>query len=885
MKKYVYEFEEGNIGMKDLLGGKGAGLAEMASMGLPVPPGFTITTEACREYLSRGDKFLKEIEGDVRKAIERLERKTGKKFGGKENPLLLSVRSGAKFSMPGMMDTVLNLGLNDSTVQGLISQSANERFAYDAYRRFLMMFGDIVLKIDRKKFEEIFEGVKKEIGARYDVEVDAENLKKVVQKFKELIRRETGKDFPQDPWEQLWLAIKAVFESWNNPRAVTYRNAYNIPHDLGTACNIQTMVFGNFGEKSGTGVGFTRDPSTGENKLYGEYLMNAQGEDVVAGIRTPKKIDEMKKEMPEVYEQLIDVRNKLESHFKDMQDFEFTIENGKLYMLQTRTGKRTAMAAVKIAVDMAKEGLISKEEALMRVDPSELNKLLHPMIDPSAKVEVVAKGLPASPGTACGKVVFDADRAVEEASKGEKVILVRPETTPDDIHGMIAAQGILTSHGGMTSHAAVVARGMGKPCVCGCEEIRVDLDRREFSVKGKVVREGDTITIDGSSGGVILGKVPMIQPKLSGEVEELLKWADEFRKLEVWANADLPVDARRAREFGAQGIGLCRTEHMFFAPDRLPIVQQMIMAESADERKKYLDKLFPIQKEDFKGIFREMHGLPVIIRLLDPPLHEFLPRLEDLLVEVTELRIRGDGEKLREKEEMLKRVRALHEANPMLGLRVCRLGIVYPEIYEMQVKAILSAALEVKREGIDVKPEIMIPGTSHVNEMKFMRDLVDRVAKDVLKGEELHYKVGTMMEMPRACLTADEIARYAEFFSFGTNDLTQTVFGYSRDDAERSFLPAYLDKGILDSNPFATLDWNGVGKLMKMAIELGRKTRKDLHIGICGEHGGDPKSIEFCHMVGLNYVSCSPFRVPIARLAAAQAAIRGRKEIRVSDQR
>jgi len=881
--KRIYLFEEGNAEMRDLLGGKGAGLAEMSRIGLPVPPGFTITTEVCNEYYRLGRRFPEGLMEEVREKLRILEERTGKRFGDPENPLLVSVRSGAKFSMPGMMDTVLNLGLNDQTAEGLATLTGNPRFAYDSYRRFLQMFGNVVLGIKHERFEEVLSEIKARKGVKLDTELDASDLQDVVREYKRIIREETGKDFPADPWEQLEMAIRAVFESWNNPRAITYRNLNKIPHDLGTAVNIQTMVFGNMGEDSGTGVAFTRNPATGEKEVYGEYLMNAQGEDVVAGIRTPKPIRELERENPAVYRQFVEVCDLLERHYRDVQDLEFTIERGKLWLLQTRAGKRTAQAAVKIAVDMVKEGLITKEEALMRVDPEDLAKLLHPSIDPAHKPRVIAKGLPASPGAASGIAVFDADRAEAMGRDGHKVILVRPETNPDDIHGLAAAQGVLTSRGGMTSHAAIVSRGMGKPAVVGAEAITIDLLKREFRVDEVVVREGDLLTIDGSTGEVMLGEAPVIEPQLSGEVMELLAWADEVRRLGVRANADYPRDARKAREFGAEGIGLCRTEHMFMEPDRLPIVQEMIMAATKEERAAALEKLLPIQKEDFKGIFREMEGLPVIIRLLDPPLHEFLPRLEDLLVEVTELRLRGDRpEELERKEKILRRVRALHEFNPMLGLRGCRLGILYPEIYEMQVRAIFQAATELVKEGVKVIPEVMIPLVGHINELRVIHEQLRAIAEEIIReaGVELKYMFGTMIEIPRAALTADEIAEIAEFFSFGTNDLTQTVFGFSRDDAEGKFLHVYVQKGILKEDPFQVLDREGVGKLMRIGTELGRKTRPELEVGICGEHGGDPASIELCHQIGLDYVSCSPYRVPVARLAAAQAALRDRVQVR-----
>ncbi len=890
-KKWVYMFSEGGESMRDLLGGKGAGLAEMTRAGLPVPPGFTITTEACNEYFKNGRQFPEGMWEQTLEALREVEKMTGKKFGDPSNPLLVSVRSGAKVSMPGMMDTVLNLGLNEETLQGLAKLTQNERFAYDAYRRFIQMFGRIVMKVPGEKFDEAFEKIKEKYGAQKDTDLNVEALKEVVAEFKRIYKEHVGEDFPSDPYEQLRRAIGAVFESWFGKRAVDYRNYYGIPHDWGTAVNIVMMVFGNMGDDSGTGVTFTRDPATGEKILWGEYLPNAQGEDVVAGIRTPYKIEELKEKMPEVYEQLVKVSELLERHYKDMQDMEFTVERGKLWMLQTRAGKRTAKAAVKIAVDMVKEGIISKEEAIMRVTPEQVDQLLHPRFDEKAKEKAraegryLAKGLNASPGAATGIAVFDADTAEELGKKGESVILVRPETSPDDVHGMLVAKGILTQHGGATSHAAVVARGLGKPCVAGCEAIHIDLARRLFTVNGKVVKEGDIISIDGSTGEVFIGPITTIEPKLEEEEEllALLSWADEVRRLGVWANADYPKDARQARNFGAEGIGLCRTEHMFFEPDRLPIVHQMILAETLEERQAALDKLLPIQKEDFKGIFRVMEGLPVIIRLIDPPLHEFLPKYEELIAEVTELRVRLEYEKdnaelkarLAEKEALLRKVAAMREANPMLGFRGVRLGVLWPEINRMQVRAIMEAACELTKEGLRVYPEIMIPVTANANELKILKELVDETARKVMEeqGVTVKYKFGTMIEIPRAALTAAEFARYAEFFSFGTNDLTQTVYGISRDDAEGKFLLAYVEKGVIPANPFQTLDREGVGRIMKMCVEEARQVRPDIEIGICGEHGGDPASIEFCHIIGLNYVSCSPFRVPIARLAAAQAAL------------
>jgi len=878
-KKYVYLFEEGRADMRDLLGGKGAGLAEMTNLGLPVPPGFTITTEACREYNARNREFPPGLEQQVQEALQTLEKKTGKVFGDKKNPLLVSVRSGAAISMPGMMDTVLNLGLNDETVEALAAATGDRRFALDCYRRFIQMFSDIVLGIENSRFEEILERYKKQKGIQYDYQLDVETLQKIIDDYKKVVKEVTGEDFPQDPKVQLNRAIRAVFDSWNNPRAVVYRKAHQIPDDLGTAVNVQMMVFGNMGEDSGTGVAFTRNPATGEKVLYGEYLMNAQGEDVVAGIRTPHPISKMKEDLPETYKEFERVCSLLEKHYRDMQDVEFTIERGKLYMLQTRTAKRTASAAVKVAVDMVKEGLITKEEAITRVEPTQLTQLLHRRIDPSAKLEVIAKGLPASPGAASGAVVFDADEAERRGKSGEKVILVRPETTPDDIHGIFAAQGVLTSRGGMTSHAAVVARGIGKPCVCGCEALRIDLENKSFTVEGIVVKEGDLISIDGSTGQVILGAVPLIEPEFSEDFRLILEWADEVRKLGVRANADTPQDAQRARSFGAEGIGLCRTEHMFMAQDRLPIVQEMILAETPEERRQALDKLLPMQQGDFYEILKVMDGLPVTIRLLDPPLHEFLPNTEELALEITTMRLTsGDPTEISRKEAILKKARALAEFNPMLGHRGCRLGITTPEIYRMQVEAIVGAVVQLLKEGYHPKPEIMIPVVMDARELEILRELCLEVIREFEQksGFQLDIPVGTMIELPRACLTADEIAKVADFFSFGTNDLTQTTFGFSRDDAEGKFIPQYLEKKILKENPFAVLDRDGVGKLVKMAVELGRSSNPNLKLGICGEHGGEPHSIEFCHLAGLDYVSCSPFRIPVARLAAAQAAVRHR---------
>ncbi len=788
--------------------------------------------------------------------------------------------------MPGMMDTVLNLGLDDQTLEGLVALTRNRRFALDAYRRLLMMFGDIVLQVERALFDREFDAAKERLRAKLDTEVGAEALAELVQTFKRIIREHAGRDFPQDPWEQLELAIRAVFDSWNTPRAIEYRNLNRISHDLGTAVNVQTMVFGNTGERSGTGVAFTRDPATGEDVLYGDYLSNAQGEDVVAGVRTPMHISEMQRTMPEVYDQFVKICDMLEQHYREMMDLEFTVENGVLYMLQARVGKRTAQAAVKTAVDMVNEGLISREEAVLRVNPEQLDQLMHPQIDPKAKLQVLAVGLAASPGAASGAVVFDADEAAKRGKAGERVLLVREETTPDDIHGLAAAQGVLTSRGGMTSHAAVVARGMGKPCVAGCEAIHVDVERKRFSANETVVEENDVITIDGSTGRVIVGEVPMVEPQVGGEFGTLLEWADEFRRLGVRANADTPQDARTAYEFGAEGIGLCRTEHMFMAAERLPIVQEMIIARDAEARAAPLAKLLPVQRGDFEALFREMKGYPVTIRLLDPPLHEFLPRWERLVEDIAELRAREPhSPELHKKEAMLKQVSALREANPMLGLRGCRLGITRPEINEMQVRAIFEAAINVTKESLPVRPEVMIPLVGHINELKVVREQLEAVAKEVMAkaGVQIEYHFGTMVEIPRAALTADEVAQYAEFFSFGTNDLTQTVFGFSRDDAEGKFIHIYLEKKILTANPFETLDAQGVVQLMRIGVDRGRATRPDLKVGICGEHGGDPRSIDFCEELGLDYVSCSPYRVPIARLAAAHASLRRRQVVAERD--
>ncbi|WP_299091801.1 pyruvate, phosphate dikinase [uncultured Metabacillus sp.] len=882
MVKFVYMFDEGNSKQKQLLGGKGANLAEMTRIGLPVPYGFTITTETCNTYYDAEKSISKEIEFQVLEALNILEEKTGKKLGDPSNPLLVSVRSGAVHSMPGMMDTILNLGLNDETVEGLAKLTNNPRFAYDSYRRFIQMFSDVVLKIDSFYFEQFLDEIREEKGYSSDPEMSAEDWKEVIQEYKRIVGKHSIRTFPEDPKEQLFLSIRAVFDSWNNQRAIVYRRLQNIPDHLGTAVNIQSMVFGNMGNNSGTGVAFTRNPSTGEAKLYGEYLINAQGEDVVAGIRTPQPIASLQQEMPEVYQQLIRTCHLLEKHYQDMQDIEFTVERGELFILQTRTGKRTAQAAIRIAVELVNEQIISKEEAILRVDPEQLNQLLHRRIDDSYERKPLAKGLPASPGAATGEVVFDADEA-ERLAKDEKkkVILIRPETTPDDIHGIVAAGATVTSRGGMTSHAAVVARGMGKACICGCESLKIDLKLKQFKVGDTIVKQGDVITIDGSTGEIMLGEIPMIEPQLSSEFQLLLSWADEERKLGVRANADNPEDAKKALEFGAGGIGLCRTEHMFMETHRIPIVQEMILAETHQEREKALAKLLPMQQEDFEGIFEAMQGNPVTIRLLDPPLHEFLPDKEELLVEVTKLQITNSKSKeLQDKEQLLRKVRQLDEFNPMLGHRGCRLGMIFPEIYVMQAKAIFYAIAKVMEKGMVVKSEIMIPLVGHVNELKEMRQLVINAGLLVEEetGLKFDYLIGTMIEVPRAALTADQIAGEADFFSFGTNDLTQTTFGYSRDDAEGKFLQAYIENKVLPENPFASLDQEGVGKLVETGVKLGRGRKPGLKTGICGEHGGEKNSIQFCHDVGLDYVSCSPYRVPLARLAAAQATIKHKQK-------
>lgn len=880
LSKFVYFFgkdvTDGKSSMKDLLGGKGANLAEMANLGIPVPPGFTITTEVCVLYLKDG-KYSEEVLKQVEEAIDKLEALNIKKLGDPDDPLLVSVRSGARVSMPGMMDTVLNLGLTDKSVLGLANKVDDERFAYDCYRRFISMFGDVVLGIDFDKFESLIEDKKKEMKVKSDADLDAKSLKYLAERFKEVIKLEKGFEFPQDPKIQLQMAINAVFDSWNNPRAITYRKLNEIDDSWGTAVNVQTMVYGNRGNTSGTGVAFTRNPSTGEKKFFGEYLINAQGEDVVAGIRTPDFIDTLGDKIPDAYKQLVDICQRLEAHFKDMQDIEFTIQEGKLYMLQTRTGKRTAAAAVKIATDMVAEGLIDKDTAVTRVKAEHIDQLLHPRIDPKAKFEIVARGLPASPGAAVGKVVFTAEAAEEMAELGEKTILVRTETSPEDIGGMAAAQGVLTVRGGMTSHAAVVGRGMGKPCVVGCGEISIDMKNGLFMVNGQTVKEHDYISIDGSLGSVILGKVELIDAEINDDLKRLLIWADAIRTLGVRTNADNPADAALARELGAEGIGLCRTEHMFFGEDRIPAVREMIMAEDEKSRKKALKKLLPMQKEDFLGIFRSMEGLPVTIRLLDPPLHEFLPDKEELDAKLRELEASGDCGKIDEVKKIIQRVVSLKELNPMLGHRGCRLGITYPEIYNMQVRAIMEAACELSAEGVNVIPEIMIPLVGLVKELTLTRGEVCKMAETVMaeKGIKIDYHVGTMIELPRAAIVADQIAREADFFSFGTNDLTQTTFGFSRDDVSK-FVPIYQKAGIIEHDPFAVLDREGVGEIMKIGIQKGRSVKPKLKMGICGEHGGEPRSIHFAYEIGLNYVSCSPYRVPIARLVAAQSTLESR---------
>ena len=853
--RYVYDFDEPSEGGRELLGGKGVGLAEMTQLGVPVPAGFTITTDACRAYRSNAKALPDGLADEIDHHLEALERKTGKRFGDTSDPLLVSVRSGAAVSMPGMMDTILNLGLNDKALQGLAGATGNERFANDSYRRLIQMYGEVVDGIAGHRFEQALTDLKKSRGVSHDVDLAAEDLGELIATYKQIYEEETGEGFPQDPRDQLTRAVEAVFDSWDAPRAIVYRRQYDISDELGTGVNVVQMVFGNKGEESGTGVAFTRDPSTGEPGLYGEFLANAQGEDVVAGIRTPEPLARMEQKLPAAFEQLLETMRRLEKHYQDVQDIEFTVEDNALYLLQTRSAKRTAAAAVKSAVDMVGEGLISREQAVTRIDPAQLDQLLHPMIDPTADWEVAAKGLNASPGAACGKIVLDADTAEQRGAAGESVILVRWETTPDDIHGLIQAAGILTAHGGMTSHAAVVARGMGKPCVAGCEALSIDLDARTITLGTQTLSEGDVLTIDGGTGAVIIGEVPLVAPEVNDDLETILGWGDEYRVLKVRANADTPEDAAKAREFGAQGIGLCRTEHMFMAEDRLPVVREMILAEGEDGRRAALDKLLPFQQGDFEAIFEAMAGLPVTIRLLDPPLHEFLPPID----QATD-------------ERMRRRIKQLQESNPMLGTRGCRLGLQWPEIYEMQVRAIIRAARSVEqRTGEAPVVEIMHPLVGFEEELRRLRELTVRVAEE--EAPEVEYLCGTMIELPRACIRADEIAVQADFFSFGTNDLTQTALGFSRDDAEGKFLTYYLEDGVLEKNPFETIDIGGVGDLMRIAVERGRGVKPDLKLGICGEHGGEPKSVAFCHELGLDYVSCSPYRVPVARLAAAQAAL------------
>ena len=879
-EKRVWLFREGNASMRNLLGGKGANLAEMTNLGLPVPPGLTITTETCMDYINHGNKMPEGLMEEVKTALKDIENQTGKKFGDKENPLLVSVRSGARLSMPGMMETILNLGMNDETVEAMIKLTNNPRFCYDSYRRFLTMFGSVAWEMDRQKyFEAEVEKVKEREGVKEDTKVSADGWKSLIPIYKKVIKEVTGKEFPQDPYVQLKEAIEAVFRSWNIPRAVAYRNMNKIDHNFGTAVNVQTMVFGNMGDDCATGVSFTRNPATGENKFYGEYLTNAQGEDVVAGIRTPKEISELATEMPELYKQYVDIAKKLENGYKDVQDMEFTIEKGKLWILQTRNGKRTAAAAVRIAVEMYEEGIITKERAIQLVDPYSVSQILLPCFDDNAVKEAhkIARGVNASPGAAVGKIVFDTEEAAERGAAGEKVILVRVETCPDDIHGMAVAQGVLTLRGGATSHAAVVAKGMGKPCVSGCEDLRIDLNNETLTGSdGTVYKKDDIISLDGGKGIVMAGAVKLVEAKIDENWEKFFSWVDEIKEMKVEANADTPKDIENALKFGAQGVGLCRTEHMFMDPDRLPWVQKMIIAGTPEARKEALAKLLPMQYSDFYAMFKALGALPMTVRLLDPPLHEFLPNKEDLIAEVATLKAQGKDAK--EKEELLHVVEGLSESNPMMGLRGCRLGLTYPEINEMQVRAIFEAACDCKKEGIDVKPWVMIPLIGHVNELKVAKEILVRVADEVMeeKGIKVDYKFGTMIEIPRAALTADEVAEYAEFFSFGTNDLTQMTFGYSRDDAEGKFLNRYVEQKILPANPFETLDTKGVGQLVEMSMKKGKPVNPNLLGGVCGEHGGDPDSVKFCSKIGLDYVSCSPFRIPQAKLAAAQAVVEGK---------
>ncbi len=868
MHKYVYLFSEGNGNMRELLGGKGANLAEMTNLGMPVPQGFTISTEACTRYYEDGEQIAQDIQDQIYEYLAKMEKITGKTFGDPQNPLLVSVRSGSRASMPGMMDTILNLGLNDEVVESFAKITNNPRFAYDSYRRFIQMYSDVVMEVGKKYFEELIDKMKEEKGVKLDTELDADDLKKLAEQFKAEYKAKLGVDFPSDPKEQLMGAVKAVFRSWNNQRAIVYRRMNDIPSDWGTAVNVQSMVFGNTGDDSGTGVAFTRNPATGDAHLYGEFLMNAQGEDVVAGIRTPQSIDQLKQVMPEVYEQFAAIADKLEKHYKDMQDMEFTIEKGKLYMLQTRNGKRTAQAALKVAVDMVDEGMLTKEEAIMKVEPKQLDALLHPQFDADSlkAAKAATKGLPASPGAACGKVYFTAAEAVAAANNGEKVVLVRLETSPEDIEGMAAAQGVMTVRGGMTSHAAVVARGMGTCCVAGCGEVKMNEEEKYFVIGEQKVREGDYISIDGSTGNVYLGEIKTVPASMTGDFGRFMGWADEIRTLKACTNADTPKDAEQAVRFGAEGIGLCRTEHMFFETDRIKAVREMIVSKDEAQRRKALEKLLPMQRGDFEGLFMAMGGRPVTIRFLDPPLHEFLPQDEADIVEIA-------GEMNMPVEELKQVIADLHEFNPMLGHRGCRLAVTYPEIAEMQTRAVIEAAINVKKAtGLEIEPEIMIPLVGMISELKFVKNIVVKTADAIIaeSGVEMKYLVGTMIEVPRAAVTADEIAQEAEFFSFGTNDLTQMGFGFSRDDVGK-ILNAYYDKKIMERDPFASLDQDGVGQLVKMAVEKGRKTRPDIKLGICGEHGGDPASVEFFHKIGLNYVSCSPYRVPIARLAAAQA--------------